>query len=308
MFNQLHGASNGWLAFELNVLRRLKFDSVMMPFTNQPTLGAYLKRRNVRVLANDAMQSAWTQAVAAIQNNGEVLSAADVDLILEDAYVPRYRLQNAALRQWFNETDAWWFDNVRQNIERLSSPVVRAVALSLGISVGDYAASFTEETLELRQPFTKVYQRLWSVLPKPFNNNQRNICHNKPATEFIAENFTDLMFLRLPSLSRRNDSSRNLPNARSEEWIRGTDDFWNDLGASGKFGAAVATKSQYLQLLEDVLHSAANVPIWAIAHVEDGFINTQDLVETIGRVRRVDTIYSKDFSELTGTKAVIITA
>lgn len=308
MFNQLQTAPNGWLAFELNVLRRLNFASVMMPFTNQPNLGAYLKRRNVRVLANDAMQSAWTKSVAAIQNNGEVLSATDIDSILEDAYVPHYRLQNRALRQWFNETDSWWFDNVRQNIERISSPVARAVALSLGISVGDYAASFTEETLELRQPFSKVYQRLWSVLPKPFNNQQKNVCYNKPANEFITENFADLMFLRLPSLSRKNSSSRHLPNAWSEEWIRGNDEFWNDLRMAGKFGAAIETKSQYLQLLENVLHSAEEIPVWAIAHVEDGFINTQDLVETVGRMRRVDTIYSKDFSELTGTKAVIITA
>ena len=46
--------------------------------------------------------------------------------MLEDAYVPRYQLQNPALRNWFNETDAWWFDNVRQNIERLSSPVYQS--------------------------------------------------------------------------------------------------------------------------------------------------------------------------------------
>ncbi len=308
MFNRLHAAPNGWLAFELNVLQRLPFASVMMPFTAQPNLGAYLKRRNVRVAANDAMQSAWMKAVAAIQNNSEILSAADVDLILEDVYVPRYRLHNAALRQWFNETDAWWFDNVRQNVENLSSPVARAVALSLGMRVGDYAGSFTEETRELRQPFSKVYQRLWSVLPKPFNNGQNNTCRNQTPNEFIAENFADLMFLRLPPLYRQNHSSRVFSTAWSEEWIRGTDEFWNDLKITGKFGAAVETKSQYLQLLEEILQSASNIPAWAIAHVEDGFVTTQELVETVGRIRRVDTIYSKDFSELTGTKAVIITA
>jgi hypothetical protein len=37
-------------------------------------------------------------------------------------------------------------------------------------------------------------------------------------------------------------------------------------------------------------------------------VTTQELVETIGSVRKVDTIYTKDFSELTGAKAVIITA
>ena len=305
MFNQSHAVPNGWLAFELNVLRRVEFASVMLPFAGQPHLGAYLKRRNVRVLTNDVSQSAWTKAVAAIQNNNEILSAADVDLILEDAYVPRYRLQNESLRRRLNETDAWWFDNVRRNIEQLSSPVARAVALGLGMQVGDYAASFTHETLELRQPFSKVYQRLWSVLPKPFDNGQKNTCFNKPTNEFIAESFTDLMFLRLPPPQLRSHSGKYGSTALSEEWIRGDDGFWDNLPVSG---TAVETKAQYLQLVEEILQSASNIPAWAVAHVENGFVNTQELVEIVGRIRRVDTIYSKDFSELTGMKAVIIVA
>ena len=306
MFNQINHAPNGWLAFELNVLQRLQFDSVMMPFTNQPNLGAYLKRRNARVLANDASRSAWTKAVAAIENNGETLSAADVELILEDVYVPHYRLQNAALRQWFNETDAWWFDNLRQNIEKLPSPILRAVAFSLGMRVGDYAASFTEETLEMRQPFSKVFQRLWSVMPAPFNNRQNNDCQNKSAHEFIADpqNRADLMFLRLPPTNHRNSASAA---AWSDSWIQAGVDSAK-ASEAGRFGFSIETKSQYFQMLEDVLQTASNIPAWAIAHVEDGFIAAQELVEIVGRVRRVDTVYSKDFSELTGTKAVIITA
>jgi len=300
----------GWLAFELNVLRRLKFTSVALPFTIQPHLGAYLKRWNARVLANDPTLTGWTKAVAAIQNNSEVLSDEDVNSVLEDAYVPHHRLQNHALRSWFNETDAWWFDNVRQNIERLASPVARAIALNIGMSVGDYAASFTEETLELRQPLSTAYRRLWSVLPAPVNNGQNNTCQNKSANEFIAENFTDLMFLRLPSA--HNQSQRNHLGAEAwrEEWLRGEAGFWDDLERTnaGKLGTLIETKSQYLRLIEETLRAAKNIPAWAIAHVEDGFVSTQDIVETIGRVRRVDTIYTKDFSELTGAKAVVVTA
>ena len=70
----------------------------------------------------------------------------------------------------------------------------------------------------------------------------------------------------------------------------------------------VETKSQYLQLLEDTLHTASHINHWAIAHVESGFVSTPDVVEMVGRIRRVETVYTKDFSELTGTKAVIITA
>ena len=310
MFNKSIASPKGWLAFELNVLRRLKFASIVLPFTVETNLGTYLKRWNVRVVANDSTQSAWTKAVAAIQNNNEKLSEDDVNVVLEDVYVPRYRLQNTALRKWFNETDAWWFDNIRQNAEKLSSPVQRAIALSLAMSVGDYAFSFADETLELRQPLSTVFRRLWSVLPEPVNNGQNNTCHNKTINEFIGENYLDLMFLRLPAAHNQSQRMRFGAAAWREEWLRGGDDFWDAAEAanSNKLGALVETKSQYLHLLEETLQNASHIPAWTIAHVEDNFISTPEIVEIVGRMRRVDTIYTKDFSELTGTKAVIITA
>ena len=309
---QTNNTPRGWLAFELNVLKRLKFTTAALPFTSDANLGNYLKRWRVRVLANDLTLSGWTKAAAAIQNNSERLSDDDVNIVLEDAYVPRYRLQNQALRNWFGETDAWWFDNVRQNIERLASPVSKAIASSGVLSVGDYLLSFNEDTLELRQPLSIVFRRLLSAQHEPVNNGQNNTCSNKNAYDFIAENFSsDLMFLRLPrahNLSQRNYLGWT---AWREEFLRGGDDFWNDLEVkqAGRLGTLIETKSQYLRLLEETLRTARHIKLWAIAHVEDGFIATQDIVETIGRSeRRVDTIYTKDFSELTGTKAVIITA
>jgi hypothetical protein len=311
MLNKTVAAPKSWLAFELNVLRRLKFASAALPFAGEPHLGAYLKRWNARVSANDLTQSAWTKAIAAIQNNTQKLSDEDVNLVLEDAYVPRYRLQNESLKNWFNETDAWWFDNVRGNIEKLSSPVARAIALSVGMSVGDYALSFTNETRELRQPLSAVFKRLSSVLPEPFDNRQNNACQNRIAYEFIAETReTDLMFLRLPQAHKRSLRNYSGWTIWREEWVRGADDFWNGLEAAqtGRLGASVETKYQYLRHLEEILQTASHIPVWAIAHVEDGFISTQEIAETIARARRVDTIFTKDFSELTGAKAVIITA
>jgi hypothetical protein len=300
----------GWLAFELNVLRRLKFKSVALPFTGDPALGAYLKRWDIRVQANDLAQSSWIKAVGAIQNNTEKLSVEDVGHILDDAYVPRYRLQNMSLRNWFSETDAWWFDNVRQKMDEVSTPFARAMAQSIAMGVGDYVLSFTDETLKLRQPLSNVFRRLWINHDEPVNNGQNNTSQNKNAYEFIAETFADLMFLRLPAPHGENQRKYMGWTAWREEWLRGGDDFWADmeLAQAGRIGTRVETKSQYLRLLEETLRTASHIGSWAIAHIDDGFITTQDIVETVSRIRRVDTIFTKDFSELTGTKAVIITA
>lgn len=310
MFNHAHVSPASWLAFELNVLRRLKFQSVALTLAGEPSLGAALKRWNVRVSANEATRAAWTKAVAEIENNSERLTGDDISAILEDAYVPRHQLKNQSLKKWFNETDAWWFDNVRQNVEKIASPVKQAIALKIGMGVGDYVLSFADETRELRQPLSEIFRRLYLIEPNAFDNNQKNPCTNKIINEFIAESYSDLMFLRLPP-------AHNLPLKKAlgraawrEEWIRGRADFWTDLEAAqtGKLGAHVAAKSQYLHLVEDALQTAAHVSHWAIAHVENGFVSASDIAEIVNRVRRVETVFTKDFSELTGTKAVIITA
>src|SRR4051812_44453181 len=140
-----------WLAFELSVLRRLKFRSVAIPFVGEPELAVYLKRWGARVAANDPARWAYVKATAMVENNTEQLAEQDVEAVLDDAYVPHHKLNNPALRKWFGETDAWWFDNVRENVEQLESQAARALALNLGLMVGDYVLSFDEETRELRQ-------------------------------------------------------------------------------------------------------------------------------------------------------------
>ena len=307
---QIKLSPKSWLAFELSVVRRLKFTSAVLPLNPTPALGAYLKRWNVRVAANDPLESSYIRSVAHILNSGDRLSSDDVNAVLEDAYVPGYRLSNPSLTTWFSETDAWWFDNVRRNIDRLQTPVARAIALSVALATGQYSLSFNEATREFRQPLSTAFRRLWSIEPAPTRNGRNNTVANKLAEEFVAESFADLLFLRLPTPHADGIRSNLGRAAWREEWLRGGSEFWPDFEAShaGKLGAATGTKSQYLRLLDEMLKRSDHIKKWAIPHVETGFISTHEVVETISKIRRVDSVFTKDFSELTGTKGVIITA
>src|SRR6267143_2438958 len=100
--------TNGWLAFELGVLRRMKFSSVALPFTGEPERCAQLKRWKVRVSANDPMIWSYTKAMGLVENQVDRLDEQDLGILLEDAYVPRDKVDNPALLKWFNEVDAWW--------------------------------------------------------------------------------------------------------------------------------------------------------------------------------------------------------
>ena len=289
-----------WLAFELSVLRRLNFKSVALPYTGEPHLGLALKRWGYRVAANDPAPWAWVKAQAFIENNTDPLTETDVETVLYDAYVPGYQLSNPRLRDWFGETDAWWFDNVQRNIKHLTLPTTRALAQATAMAVGDYALSFDEATRALRQPLSKVFRRLWQAQPPLVNNSQRNISAHQTAREFTAWQHTDLFFLRLPP----RHAGPTL-HAWRDVWLNG-----NGIadGNSPRPHQRVETKQQYLQLVEDLLHTANHIAVWAVAHVEDGFVSTTELVETIRRVRPVDTVFAKDFSEINGLRAAIITA
>lgn len=310
MNNSSAYSTTGWLAFEINVLRRSKFQSIALPFGGETNLGIYLKRLNARIFANGFLQADYIRAVADIQNNNETLSDEDLNSILEDAYVPRYERQNQALVEWFGETDSWWFENVRQNIEKIESPVKKAIALKIALETGDYFLSFCFETRKLRQPLSTVYRRLHSIHAAPFDNSQNNVCQTKSPVDFIAESYADLMFLRLPETRSQKLSDALGWSAWREEWLRSADDFWKKLDAAqaGKLGGQTHSRTQYLNQLEDFLTTAAHIDKWAIACRENGFVSAADITETIARVRRVETVYTKDFSELTGTKAVIVIA
>ena len=304
--------SNGWLNFELSVLRRLKFASVALPFTGEPALGLQLKHWQVRIAANDLMTWSFIKSTALLENNTYRLSEEDLETVVEDAYVPRDHFDNPGLLNWFNQTDAWWFDTVRFNAERLDAPYKRALALTLGMMVGDYVLSFDETNRHLREPasLSRVFRRLAELLPYPHDNSLRSKASNQDVRAFLAERrHSDLMFLRLPPLEAAHANQRTIESWR-EEWLQGGDDFWQgfEKRRAGKLGARAQSKQQYLGFLEELLQTAAHIPGWAIALVENGFISTEELVETVSRVRKVDAVYSKDFSDLLGVRAAIVTA
>ena len=304
---------NGWMAFELGVLRRLEFDSVALPFTGEPNLAIQLKQWKVRVAANDSMLWSVTKALALIENYKECLTDEELDEVLADAYFPRDERENPGLLKWFNEADAWWFDTLRLNAERLDSEYKRALVLTLGMMVGDYVLSFDEQTRELRQPLAlgDVFRRVMKLMPTPTDNGLNCKAFNQDTRSFLAERqHTGLLFLRLPPPVLHVDAATEPIFGWREEWLRGSDDFWFELekARTGKLGSRVQSKQQYLGFVEDLLRTAAHISSWAIAHTENGFISTDELVETVSRIRRVDAVYSKDFSDLLGVRASILTA
>jgi hypothetical protein len=281
------------LGFQASVLRQLEFRSIAIPYWSEARLDWYLKAWGKVILANDPRQWAGVVARANVEA-AEPLSEDTIARILEEVYVPRVRLSNPGLRQWFGETDAWWMDNLRRNIESLDDQLVRAQAATLGLQTGDYALSFDTDTLELRRPLTTVF---WRLAGRSFvgpAGHPHNRSFNQPAEDFIRHARADLCYLRCPS----SHSDRGGAEARSEwreSWVCGAD---KEEGAKGT--AAPQSRQSYLATLDRLLRPAANFKIWAVEYQEPDLASAQDIIELIKEYRPVKATYSKDVSEVAG--------
>ena len=279
------------LGFQASVLRQIEFRSISIPFWSDSRLDLYLKAWAKVIFANDPR--AWGSTVARARvEAGAPITEEVITHVLHDVYIPGARLANPDLRRWFSETDAWWMDNLRRNIDGLEDQLARAQAITLGLQTGDYALSFDDETRELRRPLTTVFWRLAGrAIAGPANQpSNRSFC--LPVEEFIRQARADVLFLSLPS----GHSDRGGAEARGdwrESWVNGAAAEKNQVATS-------QSKQSHLNSIERLLRLASNFRAWAIEYQEPGLASAQDILELIKEYRTVRATYSKDVTEVAG--------
>lgn len=279
------------LGFQASVLRQIEFRSIAIPYWNDARLDLYLKTWAKVIFANDPRGWASTVARARVEA-GAPITEEVIAHVLHDVYVPGARLANPDLRRWFSETDAWWMDNLRRNIDGLEDQLARAQAMTLGLQTGDYALSFDDETRELRRPLTTVFWRLAGrAMAGPASQpGNRSFC--LPVEEFIKQSRADVLFLGLPS----GHTDRGGAEARGdwrESWVNGA-------AAEKNQTAASQSKQSHLNSIERLLRLASHYRTWAIEYQEPGLASAQDLLELIKEYRPVRASYSKDVTEVAG--------
>jgi len=284
------------LGFQASVLRQIEFRSIAIPYLNEARLDWYLKTWGKLIFGNDPRAWAGTIARANVEAVAE-LGEDIIGRILEDIYIPRVRLSNPDLRRWFGESDAWWLDNLRSNIDTLDDELTRAQALALGLQTGDYALSFNEETRELRRPLTTVYWQLAGRAGAGPGGNEHNRSFNQPADEFIKHARADVLYLNLP-LSRTESVGSESRSDWREAWIVGSKRSEADQTTS--LAVLPQSKKSCLASIDRMLRLASHFKTWAIECHEPGLATAQDIVELIKEYRLVRATYSKDVTEVAG--------
>lgn len=283
------------LGFEVSVLRQFQFDSIAIPFSGEAKLDWYLKLFRKRILSNDSR--AWAAVTArAMVESTEALTEEQINQLLKDIYIPGTRLVNSRLLDWFRETDAWWLENLRRNLQSLEDEKLRAQAYLLGLQVGDYALSFNEETLDYRRPLATVFWRLAGRLNIGAYRHPQNRCFNMPPQDFLKQAQADVLYLDLPAAGAEIAGNQ----ARSEWrecWVTGervcTTDATTMLTLS-------QSKQAYLLKVDEMFRAAAHINRWAIGCQEIGLTSAREISELIKAHRPIRATYSKDVSEVAG--------
>jgi hypothetical protein len=292
------------LAFEASVLRQIQFTSVAIPFSAEAKLDWYLKAWNKRILSNDSRAWAATAARALIEST-EALSEENIVQLLKDIYVPGTRLGNPHLRRWFSETDAWWMDNLRRNIELIEDEKLRAQACLLGLQTGDYALSFEEQTYDLRRPLATVFWRLAGRFTIGAQPHPQNRSYNYQPLEFIRNGRADLLYLNLPASDEEAEGVQARFQWR-ECWVKG---MAADAADFARTLPAPQSKQAYLLRVDKMLRAAAHIKKWAIGCQEIGLVSAREINDLVKEHRNVRATYSKDVTEVAGgTRSYIIVA
>jgi len=283
------------LGFQASVLRQIDFRSIAIPYLSEARLELYLKAWGRLIFANDPRAWAGTVARATVEAT-EPLGEEIIARILEDVYVPGSRLANPGLRRWFGETDSWWMDNLRRNIDRIDDQLMQAQALMLGLQTGDYALSFNGETSELRRPLTTVFWRLAGRALSAPGSQPHNRSFNQPVEEFIKHARADLLLLSAPSSQLDRGGAEERSEWR-ETWVKGASD---DADGKTKHVLASQSRQSYLASIDRLLRPASHFRTWAIEYQEPGLAGVQELVDLIKEHRPVKATYSKDVTEVAG--------
>jgi hypothetical protein len=284
------------LGFEASVLRQIEFRSIAIPFSSLSRLDWYLKAWGRQILANDPR--GWMAEVLRATSEARLpLGEEQIARLLQDLYIPGTRLSNPDLRRWFSETDAWWMDNLRRNIESILEPDAKAQALLLGMQTGDYAVSFNDATIDLRQPLAVIFWRLAGRFWSGPAGHPQSRSFNLPAEEFTRQSRADLLYLSIPPAHAESGGAE----ARSEwrkTWVSGP----SAEGANEPLRLITApqSKQSYLVMIDRLLRSAQHIKTWAIEYQEIGLASAADISEVIKEHRPLRATYSKDLTEVVG--------
>jgi DNA adenine methylase len=124
------GSKNKILSPIHQVLSTKDFSTGIDLFSGSGVVGYLMKTMGKRVISNDHMMMASTFSKALIENNSFHVSDSQLEMLLGEPKSKSTFISTTFRGLYFSDEDNASIENIRQNIQRLSNPMTRALALS----------------------------------------------------------------------------------------------------------------------------------------------------------------------------------
>ncbi len=286
-------------AFEVAVLRELPFKSIALPFGGNGHLGWRLKMLGKQIHTNDIRQAETCQSIALVENNGFVLGASQIDALLSaarDASEDETLDVNAGLGPWFTPTEARWMEGFRRAVLMNSDRILQALAMSLGLRLGDYWLSFDDEAKALRPSLEEAAIELSTRLNLAVDNHQTNTAACMDPRNFVVQAQADLVYVALPGITPANPSATS---SWREIWASGEPDAPARLAKQqhGTFGGRFLSRTEYKTAVKKFFNRLRHFSQWSVSMTDRHPLSPEELGDLLKEMRPVTKTYSKDVSE-----------
>lgn len=250
----------------------LKPKSLYEPFAGQARLGHYFKRKGLRVVTGDLLESHYVYQLALIENNRQTVpldqALSWLHVIKDPAVATRF---SPWANQHFTPEEAIWLGiwNAHLSADGLD-PVVRALgAAAVGLTM-DYWLSFNRRE-QFQKPMapTVAFQHYLQTLHSwVCNNGQTNQALWGDAYHLAPRVEADLMVCYPPTDQGFFDYPEH--HHLFECWVKGDPHLalpgLEDQGAGPPtLGVPQTDPATYAQALRRFLERVSHIPVWALA-------------------------------------------
>ncbi len=288
------------LGFEVAALRESSFQSIALPFGGDGALGWRLKLLGKQVFSNDPRQAETCLAIASVENNGYILTAAMADAWLsaarDAAENPDFPF-NPALRRWFPPPQARWLAGFRQAVIQNADRITQALGMSLGLYLGDYWLAFDPSSADLRQTLEETAIEALARINRAVDNQRANQATCLPAQAFAVQTAADLAYVRLPPLAAHDHLASHRDGWR-EPWVSDSPLALAELtqAQAGSFGGRLASRREYRAALRSLLRRMPHFAQWAIGFSHEAAPD-DDLLAEISGFRQIVKVLTKPAQE-----------
>jgi adenine-specific DNA-methyltransferase len=293
-------------------------------FAGSQSVAFLLKQRELQVYTNDFLAFCHQIGKSLIENKNELLSDTEASSLFELRANAGTLMQDNFIGNFFLAEEAKMLDSFRANVEELSSPYKRAMALTVmnrsltrKIIMGHFAhtqarvyASNPERIRRnpsIAQPIKEIFFKL---LPKyteaVFDNGQENKSFNENVLDLLPKlEKIDLVYFDPPYTDSHSDyqSFYHLTETFTRYWMDKS--FVNSTCRyEPQLWSGFDKKAEVEESFQKLFAQAADIPHWLISYNDRSYPSVERLAEIIKKYKDV-TIEAKPYTNSRGGKGSV---